>query len=361
MGQVDVQDPWTQRGSQTRAGELKDIVVASPWVKTQALSPFPSGVRFGTLEFPVLLMNLPLSLSAQIPNNASMEDRSPSEREICLDRALAQFLPLYRHVAQRAIVYLLPSTPGLQDQPYVSNLGVVLPHCEEDTVIISRFRSAPRVGEDRIGADFFKLMNFAVEIPPETFDSDPLYFEGEADFKHIHDNFYVGGYGLRTSRNALRWAAERFDMEIVPFRTTHPYLYHLDCCILRITEQVVLMCTEVADQNCIRAIEEHCEIIDVSLEVARAGITNCLLLPDEILCDSHIGELGKDSPRYPIEKSKIECLETICSRFGFALRVFCMSEFYKSGAMLSCLIMHVKQLPNGAQPQVNSRDASNLG
>ena len=324
----------------------------------KSLPTFPSGVRFGELNFPVLLMNLPLSLSAQIPNNASMEDRSPSEREICLDRAIAQFIPLYKHVAQRAIVYLLPSTPGLQDQPYVSNLGAVLPHCEEDTVIISRFRTAPRVGEDRIGADFFRLMNFAVEQPPETFEGEPVYFEGEADLKHINGNFYVGGHGLRTSRNALTWAAERFEMEIVPFRTTHQYLYHLDCCILRVAERAVLTCTSVGDRASIRTLERHCEIIDVSLEEARAGITNCLLLPGEVLCDSNIMELDRENPKYLIEKSKIERLETICSRFGLALRVFCMSEFYKSGALLSCLIMHIRQLADGARHHANGRDAT---
>lgn len=350
MDQVDdVRDLRAQLGNQLRFDQLQNLGVPTRQANG-ALPSFPSGVRFGDLNFPVLLMNLPLSLSAQIPNNASMADRSPSEREICLDRAIAQFLRLYTHVAQHAIVYLLPSTPGLQDQPYVSNLGVVLPHRKEDTVIISRFRSAPRVGEDRIGADFFKLMNFTVERPPETFEAEPVYFEGEADLKHIQGNFYVGGHGLRTSRNALTWAAERFDMEIVPFRTTHPYLYHLDCCILRITEQAVLMCTSVADQICIRAIEQHCEIIDVSLEDARAGITNCLLLSGEVLCDSTIMELGKESPKYPIEKSKTERLETICSRFGLTLRVFCMSEFYKSGAMLSCLIMHIKQMAHEHYP-----------
>ena len=85
------------------------------------------------------------------------------------------------------------------------------------------------------------------------------------------------------------------------------------------------------------------------LEDARAGITNCLLLPGEVLCDSNIMELGKESPKYPIEKSKIDRLETICSRFGRTLRVFCMSEFYKSGALLSCLIMHIKQNADSTQ------------
>jgi arginine dihydrolase len=330
-------------------GQIQEFPSAPLRVVSEAPASFPAGVRFGQLTFPILLMNLPLSLSAKIPNNAYMEDMRPREREICLDRAIAQFISLYRHIAQHALVYMLPSTPGLQDQPYVSNLGVVLPHCKQDTVIISRFRSTPRIGEDRIGADFFNLMNFAVAQPPATFDDEPLYFEGEADLKHIRGNLYIGAHGLRTSRNALAWAAERFEMEIIPFRITNRYLYHLDCCFLRITGQAVMLCTSLADRMCIRAIEQHCDIIDVSVEHARAGITNGLLMPGEFLCDSPIVGLGKEHPSYPIEKSKIERLETICSRFGCALRVFCMSEFYKSGALLSCLIMHIKQTADGAE------------
>ena len=312
----------------------------------------PAGLRLGQLTFPVLLMNLPLSLSAQIPNNAWMADMSASERDICLDRAIAQFLDLYKHIARRAVVYLLPSTPGLQDQTYVSNLGVVLPHCEEDTVIISRFRSPPRIGEAGVGADFFKLMNFAVERVPESVDAEPVYFEGEADLKHIRGDLYIGAHGMRTSRNALSWAAERFGMQVLPFQTVDPYLYHLDCCMFRLTDEVVLLCTSVADPACLREIEQHCEIIDISLEEARAGITNGLLLSGEILCDSNITELANGSQKYSLEKAKIERLENLCSRFGHRLSVFCMSEFYKSGALLSCLIMHIRQVTaqDGAPP-----------
>lgn len=338
------QGPCPQLRLEADAGQPQ--VVGTPLGRAESQSPASPHqvIRLGQLNFPVLLMNLPLSLSAQIANNAYMEDMSSSQRLVDLDRAIAQFISLYQHVAQHAIVYVLPSSPGLQDQPYVSNLGLVLPHCEEDTVIISRFRSAPRVGEDRIGADFFQLMNFTVERPPETFGAERVYFEGEADLKHIHGNLYVGAYGMRTSRSALAWAAERFGMEIVPFRVTDPYLYHLDCCLLRITEEAVLLCTSLADRKCLQAIEQHCDVIDVSLEHARAGITNCLLLPGEVLCDSPIAELGKENRSYSIEKAKIERLESICSRFGLTLRVFCMSEFYKSGALLSCLIMHIRQV-----------------
>jgi arginine dihydrolase len=333
--------PHAKRWAETSASQPQD---AGPSHRGRDLRASPAGLRLAHLDFPVLLMNVPLSLSAEIPNNAYMKDMSSSQREICHDRAILQFQSLYKHIAQHAMVYLLPSVPGLQDQPYVSNLGTVLPHCERDTVIISRFKSAARVGEDVVGAAFFKLMNFVVEQPPEAIQAEPVYFEGEADLKHVRGNLYIGAHGMRTSRNALTWAAQRFDMDIVPFRIIDRYLYHLDCCFMRITEEAVLLCNSVADSISVRAIEKRCEIIDVSLEQARAGITNCLLLPGEVLCDTPIAELGRASECYRIEKAKIEFLEKICSRFGLALQLFCMTEFYKSGALLSCLIMHIRQL-----------------
>ena len=304
----------------------------------------PAGSPLGRLNRPVLLMNVPLSLSTQVPNNAWMEAMNPGEREIDLDRAISQFLMVYRHLARTAVIYLLPSTPGLQDQTYVSNLGAVLPHRESSTIIISRFRSKPRIGEARIGIDFFRLMGFLVEQPPETLESESVYFEGEADLKHIRSNLFVGAYGMRTSRNALTWAGKRFDMNIVPFRITDPYLYHLDCCMFRITDEAVLLCTSVADRASLRQLEQHCEIVDVPLEQARAGTTNGLLLSNQILCDSDIQELRRDSDLYSIEKSKIDFLEGVCSRFNRSLQIFCMSEFYKSGALLSCLVMPIESV-----------------
>lgn len=296
------------------------------------------------LQFPILLMNVPLYLSAEVPNNAYMQNLDPAQRKVCRSTAISQFMLLYEHVSKRALVYVLPSTPGFQDQPYVSNLGAALPHCETDTIILSRFRSTPRIGEEEMGAAFFKLMNCRVVQPPKVFRGKPVFFEGEADLKHIHGNCYIGAYGLRTSRAALDWASQEFDMEIIPFHVKDPYLYHLDCSLLRISEHAIMLCTEGVDETCLESIERRCEVFDVSLEHARAGITNCVRLPGEILCDSPIAHLTKQSPNYSVEKSKIEYLEKLCLRAGLELRIFCMSEFYKSGALLSCLIMHINQL-----------------
>jgi len=299
--------------------------------------------RLADLNLPVFLMNLPLSLSTEVANNIWMEEIDPREREIRFDKAMAQFLALYRHIAARAIVYLLPSTPGLQDQTYVCNLAAVLPHLE-DVVIVSRFRSKPRIGEERMGAEFFRLMNFRVVLPPDEFEGDPLYFEGEADLKHVRENLYIGAYGMRTSLNALHWASESFGMKIMPFRIDDPHLYHLDGSIFCITEKAVLVCTSVADRACLKEIERNCEIVDVSLAHARAGITNNILVSGEVLCDSEIHELNRDSELYELEKTKIERLERICARFDRSCHVFCMSEFYKSGALLSCLVLPIRQL-----------------
>lgn len=302
---------------------------------------FSEGLRAGGVDCPVFLMNLPLSLSSAVPNNAWMDDLSPDDRGVRLPRAVAQFQDLYRHIAQKAIVYLLPSEFGLQDQTYVSNLGVVLPHCQRDTVIISRFKTAPRIGEARIGAQFFRLMNFKVEEPPATIKAKPVYLEGDADLKHIRGNLYIGAHGVRTSRNALDWAAERFEMVIVPFPVADPYLYHLDCWVFRLSDEAVMLCTALADKTAVKQIERHCEIVDITPEEARSGMTNGLLLPDEVLCDTDIGELASTEPRYAVEKSKIERLQRISTRFGRSVRLFCMSEFYKSGALLSCLVMPI--------------------
>jgi N-dimethylarginine dimethylaminohydrolase len=187
-------------------------------------------------------------------------------------------------------------------------------------------------------------MNFDVASPPPEFAGEAVFLEGEADLKHVRDNIYIGGFGMRTSLNALRWASETFAMQILPFRVDDPHLYHLDGNVFRITEQSVLVCTATADPASIKEIERHCEIVDVSLEHARAGITNNVLVAREVLCDSDIHELSRDNELYALEKTKIEQLERICARFERSCSVFCMSEFYKSGALLSCLVLPIKQV-----------------
>jgi N-dimethylarginine dimethylaminohydrolase len=283
---------------------------------------------------PAFLMSPPLSLSTEDPNNVWMREMAEDARRVDRGRALDQFLDLYRFLAARSIVYLLPSQPGLQDQAYVANLAVVLPHTADDTVVVSNFRSEPRRGETEPGVEFFRRMSVPFEVAPR-------YFEGEADLKYLGGNVYVGAYGMRTSLEALRWFEQRFEMEVIPFEIDNEYLYHLDCSIFPIAREHVLVCTEAADPEALRAIERHASIIDVSVDNADSGMTNCVRIEDYVLCASNIEELSEDDENYRYEKVKIASMEEVCGKLGLTPVFFNLSEFMKSGAMLSCMVMHL--------------------
>ena len=73
-------------------------------------------------------------------------------------------------------------------------------------------------------------------------------------------------------------------------------------------------------------------------------MTNSVRLGNMILCASNISELKKSHEYYEAEKHKIESLERICSDEGMEPVIFNLSEYMKSGAMLSCMVMHLNRV-----------------
>ena len=329
-------------------------------------------LSISAIDCPAFLLNAPLSMTADIPNNFFMEKRTAAQRRVDRPKALRQFRELYSFMSARGLVYLLPSRPGLQDQPSVSNLGVVLPHLPQSTIVISRFRSEPRIGEADVGLDFFRLMNFSVHRPPEFLNKrhaarvsaklsrsrHRIYFEGEADLKYIRENIYVGAYGMRTSRSAHFWLSENFDMEIIPIRMFDERIFHVDCCVMPVSGDTMVACTNVLDQDTIHRLEKTVEIIDVPIDAAVFGITNSLVLDKYLLYASDIQVLSEADPDYPIEVAKIKLLETIGHRINREPVRFDLSEFYKSGAGLSCLIMCLNYTHYNNAASVNTLDST---
>jgi len=122
------------------------------------------------------------------------------------------------------------------------------------------------------------------------------------------------------------------------------YLYHLDCSIFPLNTDQTIICTELFDSEEIRDIERHTEVIDVNIDDALGGITNSVRYGNMILCASNISELKKSHEYYELEKHKIETLEKICSNAGMEPVIFNLSEYMKSGAMLSCMIMSLNRV-----------------
>lgn len=286
-----------------------------------------------TLGKQIFALNVPLSLATDQPNNATMRRLSPEQRRVDLKEALSQWHTLYSHLASKGIVYLVPSRPGLQDLPYVANLGAILHH-RDNVAVVSNFRSEPRVEEAAVGLEFFASLGFETVLAPK-------YFEGEADFKYLRENIYFGAHGLRTSPEALAWFRDEHDANVVPIHVYDESLYHLDCLVFPISPERVILCADVVDEPTRRQVERVAEIIPIDYDLANRGLTNVVWCGQEILCDSPIETLSRDDALYDVESRKVATLERIAGDNGLGVRIFHMSEFYKSGAMLSCMVMNL--------------------
>ena len=302
-------------------------------------SPVPEQLNPTKLERPSFLLCAPFALSTSVPNNIWMEELPADQRQPNRQRAMLQFLELYRTMAAEGLVYLLPTPRNcdLQDLVYTANLGVVLEHVPgQNTVVISNFTSEPRQGEARVGERFFEALGYDVYTPPHK-------FEGEAELKHLYDNVYVGGYGMRTESETFDWMEKTFAMQIVPLELTDPYLYHLDCSVFPITRQDTLVCTEMFEKEELAELEKHTNILPISYDDAQSGICNSVRLSNTILNGSNLHELKAGSEDYGYEIQKNRRLEDIATRLAFEVSYFNLSEYLKSGALLSCMVMHLNR------------------
>jgi N-dimethylarginine dimethylaminohydrolase len=247
-------------------------------------------------------------------------------------------MDLYNFVAGGSLTYLLPSEGNFQDQVYVANLGIYLPHITgENHIVLSNFTSDPRKGEELVGEKFFNQMGYQTAI-------SPYKWEGEADLKYLYDNVYIGGYGIRSNIKTYEWMEKNYDMNIIKVAMVDEYLYHLDCSIFALNPDQTLVCTELFDPAELAEIEKHTEIIDVDIEDALGGMTNSVRMGNMILCASNISEMKKTHEYYEGEKHKLASLEKICSDAGMEPVIFNLSEYMKSGAMLSCMVMHLNRI-----------------
>jgi N-dimethylarginine dimethylaminohydrolase len=293
----------------------------------------------GTLERPAFLMSCPFSYSARSPNNVWMRELGDEERQVDRTRAMLQFAQVYRHMAAEAFIYLLPTPKGcaLQDLVFTANLGIVLEHVPgRNVVVLSNYTSEPRVGETAVGDQFFRAMGYTTVVAP-------YKFEGEAELKHLRDNVYVGGYGIRSDRKVYDWMEAEFDMRVIKVEEVDDYLYHLDCSVFPATANDTLVCTELFDKAEVAELEAVTNIIDVSADACYSGICNSVRHHNSILNASHIHGLRAGTEEYFEEVRKNRELEDLAIKLGLEVSYFNLSEYHKGGALLSCMVMHLNR------------------
>ena len=108
-----------------------------------------------------------------------------------------------------------------------------------------------------------------------------------------------------------------------------------------VSPRTAVVCTAAAEGSTIREIEDHVEVLDVNMLAATYGATNCLVHGDQLLYSSNIRELPRSHNRYEGEKVKVDEIERLSRRLGLEAHMFNLSEFDKSGADLSCLVMNL--------------------
>ncbi len=296
------------------------------------------------LDFPVYMMCFPAGWDTDDPNNVYMQELTPEEIEENYEKARGQWMTLYGWLTSpQSRVLELPSGEDFPDAVYCANVGIILCHLPKPVAVAANYKSPPRKGEYKVFEDFIKLYGYECYRPPFT-------WEGEADLKHIRDNIYIGGYGQRTDIRALEWFEKKFDMRIVKCKMTEERLYHWDCCCFPLTpgngkEELpkALICTEVLEQDEVKEIRKVCEIIDVPFKLAQNGLTNCVRTPNLLLVASSKYRYKEGSREWMADLDKEHFLQKVASENGMGLIAVDLSEFEKSGAMLSCLVMHINR------------------
>jgi len=287
------------------------------------------------LPIPAFVMNFPFTLDTSNPNNVWMQELEEEALKVNKGVAYRQFLDLYQFVAGNSLAYILPATGNFQDLVYVANLGIYLPHIKDsNNIIMANFTSEPRQGEEKVGKPFFESMDYEVHMCP-------FKWEGEADLKYLYDNVYIGGYGIRSDIKAYEWMEEKFGMKIIKLEMVDEYLYHLDCSIFPLTKEKTLVCTELYNDDELAELSQYTTVIDIDINDTLNGIANSVRLGNTILCASNISEMTRADENFEAEKHKINTLEKICFNEGLEPVFFNLSEYMKSGAMLSCMVMHL--------------------
>ncbi|HEY7244432.1 MAG TPA: arginine deiminase-related protein [Xanthobacteraceae bacterium] len=281
-----------------------------------------------------LLMCEPTAFSADVANNALMAEIPPERRVVDSAKALSQWQVLYRLLNREATVYLLPAgrfDTGLQDQVFVANLGVVIP--EANLVVVARFASSARVSEERYGRTFFDDIGYGRVL------HSPYAFEGEAEMKRLAPFVYACGYGIRSDFRAYQWMLTQLvghcDVRFVLLRETDPKLYHLDCSLFPLADNVAMVATGAFSKQELAALEAHIDILDVPVAAAHAGVCNMLRVGKKLFSFARPNS-GKDEDRL-----QVRVVEGVCKRCGYEPVYVDLTEFVKSGADLSCMVMHL--------------------
>ena len=227
-------------------------------------------------------------------------------------RADQQWRSLVTALGRRGVhIKLIDQDPTQPDMVFTANAGLV----HGRRVVLSRFASHERRGEEPRFADWFASRGYEVMEVAEA-------FEGAGDASLFRDHV-IAGWGWRSTRAGVEAAAELLGMPCVPLRLTDPRFYHLDTCLSILDSETILWYPAAFDVDAGRALQALCPHLIPIVE------PEALQLACNAVTSGRAVYTTGASPR----------LRCSLAAAGFELHGLVLDEFLKAGGGARCLTL----------------------
>jgi N-dimethylarginine dimethylaminohydrolase len=234
-------------------------------------------------------------------------------------RALRQWTALKQTIERHAQVSQLAPRENLPDLVFTANAGLVM----DGAVVLSRFRSKERQGEEAIDRRWFEEHDFRIlELPPE------LTFEGAGDALLDPSRALLWvGHGFRSHKDAAPLLETLLATRTVSLTLIDPRFYHLDTCLAPLADGFLMYYPGAFTEDSRAAIETNVPAnrrIAVDEEDALRFCCNAVALNDLVI-------LNDASP----------ALQDHLKQAGLTLALTPLSEFLKAGGAAKCLTLNL--------------------
>jgi len=239
------------------------------------------------------------------------------------DHALVvkQWSGLKRAIEAHGEVVLIVPQPGLPDQVFTANAGMVL----KEKVVVSRFREPERRGEEPFFQEWFAKNDFNIAAWPQD-----VSFEGAGDALLDRGQPIIwAGYGFRSAMSTPGLLEKTFHRRVVGLQLVDPRFYHLDTCLCPLEGGYLMYFPAAFDADGQKAIADIVpaeKLIEVDAADAEQFCCNAL-----------------DLNRRVFLNGASESLQGRMRQAGFTPILTPLSEFMKAGGAAKCLTLKLRE------------------
>lgn len=241
-----------------------------------------------------------------------------------LTLAQQQWESLHKELSARVKIALVEPVKGVPDLVFTANAGLV----RGTKVVVSRFRSVERQGEEPVFREWFAKNGFEVIDWPRD-----VHFEGAGDALFDRgaatDDILWMGYGFRSDLAAAALLETHFGKKVVPLKLVDPRFYHLDTCMCPLTGGYLMYYPPAFDADAQRTIEElvpaNKRIIVPDADAALFACNTVDLAPVLVMNDAS------------------SALQDMLAKAGFQTVLTPLSEFLRAGGTAKCLTLKLRE------------------